>query len=95
MLPLVEQMESSYSQVKDYRAIFHKQERVDGKLLPEETILLKFQEPLKIYMKWISEPLNGTEALYVKGKYENKLIAHSGGILGMITVSLDPVALLQ
>ncbi len=89
-LPLVEQMESSYSQVKDYRAIFHKQERVDGKLLPEETILLKFQEPLKIYMKWISEPLNGTEALYVKGKYENKLIAHSGGILGMITVSLDP-----
>ena len=32
----------------------------------------------------------GTEVLYVQGNYENKLIAHRGGILGVITASLDP-----
>ena len=90
ILPLIEQMESGYARVNDYRAIFRKQERVAGELLPEETILLKFQKPLKIYMKWIGEPLKGTEALFVQGQYDNKLIAHRGGILGALTLSLDP-----
>jgi hypothetical protein len=89
-LPLMEQMESSYARINDYRAIFHKQERVAGKLLPEETILLKFQKPLKIYMKWIGEPLKGTEALFVRGQYDNKVVGHRGGILGAVTLSLDP-----
>ncbi|MFZ2447478.1 MAG: DUF1571 domain-containing protein [Syntrophobacteraceae bacterium] len=87
---LIEQMESSYARVNDYQAVFHKQERVGGKLLPEETILLKFQKPLKVYMKWVGEPLKGTEALYAQGKYDNKLIARGGGILGVVTLSLDP-----
>jgi hypothetical protein len=71
-------------------AIFHKQERVEGELLPEETILLKFRKPLKVYMKWIGEPLNGAEALYVQGEYDNKVIAHRGGILGVVTLPVDP-----
>jgi len=90
VLYLQEQMESSYAKVNDYQAIFHKQERVEGELLPEETILLKFQKPLKIYMKWVAEPLKGSEALFVQGKYDNKLIAHRGGILSVVTLSLDP-----
>ncbi len=90
ILGLLEQMQSSYAQVNDYQAIFHKQERVEGKLLPEETILLKFRKPLKIYMGWIGQPLKGTEALYVQGMNDNKLIAHRGGFLGMFTLSLDP-----
>jgi hypothetical protein len=90
VLSLMAQMESSYARINDYRAIFHKQERVEGTLLPEETILLKFQKPLKIYMKWIAEPLKGTEALFVQGEYDNKLLAHRGGILGVVTLSLDP-----
>jgi outer membrane lipoprotein-sorting protein len=90
VLPFLAQMESAYAKVNDYQATFHKQERVDGKLLPEETILLKFQKPLKIYMNWVGEPLRGQEALYVQGKYDNKLVAHAGGVLGMISVSVDP-----
>ena len=81
--------------INDYRAIFHKQERVEGELLPEETILLKFQKPLKIYMKWIEEPLKGSEALFVQGKYDNKLIAHRGGILGVVTCRWTPKVPLQ
>ncbi|HYA41625.1 MAG TPA: DUF1571 domain-containing protein [Syntrophobacteraceae bacterium] len=90
ILPLLELMEASYAKVNDYQAVFRKQERVEGKLLPEETILLKFQKPLRIYMNWISDPLRGQEALYVEGKNDNKLVAHRGGILGVITLSLDP-----
>ena len=41
-------------------------------------------------MSWIGEPLNGAEALYVEGKVDNKLIAHRGGLLGLVTLTLDP-----
>jgi len=90
LLSLVTRMESSYARVSDYTAVFRKQERVDGKLLPEETTLLKFQKPLKVYMKWIEDPSKGTEALYVDGSNGNKLLVHRGGLLGILTLSLDP-----
>jgi outer membrane lipoprotein-sorting protein len=90
LLSLVTRMESSYARVSDYTAVFRKQERLDGKLLPEDTILLKFQKPLKVYMKWIQDPSKGTEALYVDGSNGNKLLVHRGGILGILTLSLDP-----
>lgn len=90
LLSLLTRMESSYAQIDDYIAVFRKQERVDGTLLPEETTLLKFQKPLKIYMKWTEDPFKGTEALYVEGTNGNKLLVHRGGILGFLTLSLDP-----
>ena len=90
ILSLLTQMEASYARIADYTAVFRKQERVDGKLLPEETTLLKFQKPLKVYMKWTEEPFKGTEALYVDGNNGNKLLVHRGGILGLLTLSLDP-----
>ncbi|MBF8298892.1 MAG: hypothetical protein HW395_1549 [candidate division NC10 bacterium] len=90
LLSLVTRMESSYARVSDYTAVFRKQERVDGKLLSEETTLLKFQKPLKVYMKWIEDPSKGTEALYVDGSNGNKLLVHRGGLLGILTLSLDP-----
>jgi len=90
ILSLLVQMERSYARIKDYEAIFHKQERVRGELLPEETILLKFKKPLSVYMKWIEDPFKGTEALYAEGKYDNKLLIHRGGVLRVITLSLDP-----
>ena len=90
LLSLLTRIESSYARINDYTAVFRKQELVDGKLLPEDTILLKFQKPLKVYMKWIEEPSKGTEALYVDGSNGNKLLVHRGGLLGILTLSLDP-----
>ncbi len=89
LLSLLTQMEASYARVNDYTAVFRKQERVDGQLLPEETTFLKFQKPLKVYMKWIEDPFKETEALFVSGN-DNKLLVHRGGILGLLTLSLDP-----
>ncbi len=90
MLALLDEMDSSYSRVNDYVGVFHKQERIDGKLNEGETALFKFQKPLKVYMKFIEGPSTGTEALYAEGSYENKLLVRQPGILGFMTLSLDP-----
>lgn len=90
MLTLLDEMDSSYSKVNDYVGVFHKQERIGGKLNEGETALFKFQKPFKVYMKFIDGPSTGTEALYAEGSYENKLLVRRGGILGVMTLSLDP-----
>ena len=45
-------------------------------------------------MKFDDGPSKGTEALYAEGSYENKLLVRRGGILGFLTLSLDPIGLL-
>jgi hypothetical protein len=82
--------ETALGQVENYMAIFHKQERVEGKLMEEETVLFKFKRPFKVYMKWIKGPYNGRELLYVEGWNNNRMMVRDSGITGMITVNLDP-----
>ena len=88
VMALLEQMEASYSQVKDYTANFQKQERIGDKLKEKELIQVKFQKPFKVYMKW----LEGTskEALYVQGENSDKVQAHCPGLLGLWTWSFHP-----
>lgn len=87
------QAEAAYDKVISYTAVFHKQQRVAGKLLPEETILLKCRkEPFSLYMKWIRAPYKGSELLYVAGWNEGRVRAHRGGILRFVTRNLDPRA---
>ena len=82
--------EAAYGNVTSYTAVFHKQQRVAGKLLPEETIFLKFRKPSSLYMKWVKAPYRGSELLYVPGWNEDRIRAHRGGILRFITRNLDP-----
>lgn len=82
--------EAAYDRVASYTAVVHKQQRVAGKLLPQETILLKFKKPFSLYMKWIEAPYKGSELLYVAGWNENRVRAHRGGLLRFITRNLDP-----
>ncbi len=82
--------EAAYDRVTRYTAVLHTQQRVSGKLLPEETILLKYKKPFSLYMKWIKAPYKGSELLYVAGWNENRIRAHRGGILRFITRNLDP-----
>ena len=86
----LKEAEAAYDGVTSYTAVFHKQQRVDGKLLPEETILLKYRKPFSLYLKWIKAPYKGSELLYVAGWNENRIRAHSGGILRFVTRNLDP-----
>jgi len=83
--------EAAYDKVASYSAVFHKQQRIAGKLLPQETILLKCRKkPFSLYMKWIEAPYEGSELLYVAGWNEDRIRAHRGGILRFITRNLDP-----
>jgi len=88
--------------VRDYTATVVKQERLapDQRLLPEEFIKAKVrnervidgkQIPLSFYMKTIKpKSAAGREVIWVNGRDNGKLIAHEGGILGLVTVKLDP-----
>ena len=76
--------------IKDYTAILVKQERFGKKLGKEEEILFKYANPGKVYMCWVGKVNKGQEALFVAGENENRLKAHKGGFLGMVTVNVDP-----
>jgi hypothetical protein len=83
--------EAAYDGVAFYTAVFHKQQRVAGKLEPEETIFLKYRKkPVSMYLKWIEAPYEGSELLYVVGWNQDRVRAHRGGILRFITRNLDP-----
>ena len=83
--------EAAYDRVESYTAIFHKQQRISGKLLPEENIFLKCRKkPFSLYMKWVTKPFKGSELLYVVGWNEERVRAHRGGLLRIIVRNLDP-----
>jgi len=89
-LQLLKAMARHCERIKDYTAVFQKQEVVKGKLLPQENILLKFRKPFSVYMRWLEGPYEGREVLYVRNKYKGKLIGHEGGFFRFLTLSLDP-----
>jgi hypothetical protein len=86
----LKEAEAAYGAVTNYTAIFHKQQRVNGKLLPKETISIKFRRPFSLYMRWSEAPYKDSEVLYVKGQNHNRAKVHRGGLLGFITWNLDP-----
>jgi len=90
MVTLLDKMDSSYSRVNDYVGVFYNRERIGGKLDDGQASFFKFQKPFKVYIKYIEGPSKGTEALYVEGCYENKLLVRPEGIFEFVTLSLDP-----
>jgi len=85
----VQKMDSSYQSLEGYTCTFKKQERIKGKLLPQETIQFKFSKPFQIYMKWIAEPHEGRELIYRRGLNQGKVVAHPGSFPD-ITLNLNP-----
>ena len=88
---LLDKMEASYANVRDYTALFRRQERIDGDWRPEEVSFLKFQRPFKVYVRWLSGPPVGREAIYVQGANENKVVIHEAqGFSSFFSFLLDP-----
>ena len=83
-------LEASRS-LSDYTAVLVKQERFGRKLASEEQVLFKYANPDRVYMRWVGKVNKGQEALYVKGQNEDRLKAHKGGFLGLVTVNVDPL----
>lgn len=88
----IAEAQAAYAGVGSYTAIVHKQQRVAGVLLPEETIYLKYRKPLSMYMRWTHAPYKGSELLYVAGWNGNRVRAHRGGFWRFVTANLDPGA---
>lgn len=87
---LFDKMERAYAQVDDYAATFLIQEQVDGQLGAEQLIALKFQKPLKVYMRWLDGSNKGRQALYPVGANGNELLVRVPMLVGAITLTLDP-----
>jgi len=87
---LLSEAQESYKQIKDYTGIMYKQERIGKKMYPKETIFFKFAKPFKVYMKWMKDPYKNREMIYVEGWNDNKIKAHEGGLMGVVSVNLDP-----
>jgi len=78
--------------VRDYTGVFHKQERLKGKLTPKQRIAFKFrQKPFSVFMEWLENPLGAHRLLYVEGQNDGKILAHPTGLLSFVkAMKLDP-----
>ena len=54
--------------IRDYTVTFTKQERIGGKLRPEQQIEVKFkEEPFSVLMQWVRNPDKARRVIYVQG----------------------------
>jgi len=80
--------------IRDYTALLSKQENVGGTLQGAQMMRLKVRhEPFSVYLHFVY-PRNmiGTEAIFVQGQNDNRLIGHENSIAGRLagTQFLDP-----
>lgn len=80
----------SYSKLEDYTCLFDSRELIIDRYQEQSNIIYKFKKPLNVYMKWTEGLGKGTEVIYSKDKYGDKLVLHPGGVLKFIKVSIDP-----
>lgn len=88
---IMQHLARAYDDVRDYTAVFLKRERINGTLLPQETIELRFQAPFKVYMAW-RQPYAGRVIVYVEGENDNKILVNPGGLLRFLRLQLEPTS---
>lgn len=85
---------NNLTQIRDYKCVFIKRERIDGKLGEYEQLRLKIRhEPFSAYAYFEApKSLEGREAIYVEGRNNGKLLAHGTGLQKKLagTLELDP-----
>lgn len=74
-------------------ALFHKQERVEGALLPLHVMEMKVRrEPFSVYMKW-REPDEGQEVIWRHGAHDGKIVVCPAGwkrkVMRMVKIAPD------
>ena len=88
LLKTLEAADRAFRRIASCTMTFRKQERINGKLLPEQTYFLKVRhDPFAIYMKCL-KPVNGRELIYAEGQNDNQVIAHSTGLSRLLVPRL-------
>ncbi len=79
-------------EVKGYRCIMHKQERLEGKLQPSEVIDAQFREkPFSVLMDWREGARLVKKALYIKDENKGMILVKPAGLLSIAgVVERDP-----
>lgn len=83
---------ANYQRVQDYTCTFLKRERIDGRLTPQNVMMMKARtQPLSFYMKF-QTPHAGREAIYITGRNGGRALVHDVGLGKLIagTLALDP-----
>ncbi|MDR2344749.1 MAG: DUF1571 domain-containing protein [Planctomycetaceae bacterium] len=86
------------AQIADYSALMTKQECVNGVVQEAQMMEVKVRhKPFSVYVKFLyPKGIAGQEAIYVDGKYNNKLVAHGVGVQRALvgTIKLDPTGVI-
>ncbi len=78
LLDIVTDASRRIDQFQGYTATFKKLERINGKLVPEQTLAMKVRHnSFAVYFKFLA-PKAGKEVVYAEGKNDNMVIAHNG-----------------
>lgn len=86
----LDRAKAAWAKIEDYTCALHRQERHGDRLYRQRGIQIKFRKPYAVYMKWTEDGMAGTEALYVRGKNGGRMLAHTGGFLGFVTLRMEP-----
>jgi nucleoid-associated protein YgaU len=88
-LDTLDAMGKAAAATNDYTMRLVKRELFDTKLSPEETIVIKWQRPQRVYLHELVGAYEGQEVLYAPGWNKNRIKVHSGSFPD-ITLNLDP-----
>ncbi len=79
------QIASMQRDIRDYSCIFTKRERVKGKLMGYEQVVLRVRHnPFSVYMYWLSpDTIKGQQVVYIEGRNDGKMIAQPVGAFGI------------
>jgi hypothetical protein len=93
---LINESQQAYTNIQTYHCIMISQERVAGKLLPEQVIDFTFRKnPFSVYMKWLSpKDKTSQEVCYVQGRNQNKIRAKQG-LPVWVSIDIDAPAVKQ
>jgi hypothetical protein len=85
-LRLIAEARQTYTQVQHYNCTLISQERIKGRLGPENVIAMTFRaQPFSVYMRWLGpKELTGQEVAYVHGRNNGMMRVHSKGVIGAL-----------
>src|SRR5262245_18451733 len=85
----LEAMERATTSLHDYTMRLVTRELRGARLSPEESIVIKWQSPQRIYLLEIAGPREGQEVLFAPGRNKNRIKVHPGSFPDL-TVTLSP-----
>ena len=88
-LAAIAAMEQAAVGVNDYTMTLVKRELRETRMEAEETIVVKWQRPQRIYLRETEGPREGQEVLYAPGWNKDRIKVHKGSFPD-ITLNLDP-----